>query len=264
MHYSFYLDETDTHGPAPTIIMAGYLGHDYQWRRFDVKLARLQAQYGFRNFHAHEFDAKRNEFAGWSDRKCLDLVTDIGELARANLTEGMAVSLEHARYMGEYRAPPIPKKMLLDSQYGVCFRACLARLFDVMEARNHRDTVDVIVESGHKNAGDCQRIFNDLKRRFDHLGIPALGTFSTASKAAAPRLMIADFLASAHSKGRAAIARGEADPQVAAPLPAKISGRLAFLELMPDALVNLKLGFEKVRDLEIAEWRARRPPRSTK
>jgi hypothetical protein len=208
LRYTVYLDEADTHGATPTVIMAGYLGHDYQWGRFDKKLARLQAQYGFQLFHAKEFDAKKGEFAGWSDAKCVALVTELGELARANLTEGLAIALEYDRYVNEYRTPPIPKKMNLDSQYGVCFRCCLGRLFDVMEERDHRDILDVVIESGHRNAGDCQRIFQDLKRRFERIGVHSLGTFDVASKAATPRLMIADFLASAHSKLRAARARG--------------------------------------------------------
>jgi hypothetical protein len=31
--FTAYLDEADTHGPSPDIIMAGFLGHAFQWRR---------------------------------------------------------------------------------------------------------------------------------------------------------------------------------------------------------------------------------------
>jgi hypothetical protein len=32
--YTAYFDEADTHGPAPTIIMAGFLGSRAQWEVF--------------------------------------------------------------------------------------------------------------------------------------------------------------------------------------------------------------------------------------
>jgi hypothetical protein len=53
--FTSYFDETDTHGPSPTVILAGYVGHAYQWRQFERKLARIKEQYGFNIFHAKEF-----------------------------------------------------------------------------------------------------------------------------------------------------------------------------------------------------------------
>ena len=51
--FTSYFDETDTDGPSPTVIMAGYVGHAYQWRRFEKKLAGIQGRYGFKIFHAN-------------------------------------------------------------------------------------------------------------------------------------------------------------------------------------------------------------------
>jgi hypothetical protein len=44
--FTAHFDEADTHGPEPTIIMAAFLGHAYQWRRFEMKLGRLQSKHG--------------------------------------------------------------------------------------------------------------------------------------------------------------------------------------------------------------------------
>ena len=70
----------------------------------------------------------------------------------------MAVALTRERYLTEYRAPPIPKKMNLDSQYGACFRCCMARLFEVMAERGYQDRLNVAMEDGHPNVWDCGRI----------------------------------------------------------------------------------------------------------
>jgi hypothetical protein len=135
--FTGYFDEADTHGPSPTVIMAGYVGHAYQWMRFEKNLSRLQERDGFNIFHAKNFKARSGEFSGWSDDKCDQLVVDLLELVR-NLTQGITVALSRVRYLNEYRAPPIPKKMNLDSQYGACFRVCLAQLLKLGGERKPR------------------------------------------------------------------------------------------------------------------------------
>jgi hypothetical protein len=126
--FTAYFDEADTHGPSPTIIMAGFLGHARQWGIFDRRLRALQRRDRFSIFHANEFKSKSGEFANSPDGKCMRLVNDLTELVRDNLTEGLTVHLERKRYLNEYRAPPVPAKMTLDSQYGLCFRACMRHL----------------------------------------------------------------------------------------------------------------------------------------
>jgi hypothetical protein len=155
--FTAYFDEADTHGPSPTIILAAHIGHAYQWRRFEIKLKPLQGQYGFTIFHVKDFKARTKEFSGWDDQKCDRLVSDLTDLIRENLTLGMVVFLEHRRYMNEYRAPPVPRKMNLNSQYGVCFRACLRELLRVIKARKYRDNLNIVMENGHPNVEDCRR-----------------------------------------------------------------------------------------------------------
>ena len=106
MLYTAYFDEADTHGPAPTVIMASFLGTARQWELFGRRLRGLQRRDGFTIFHATEFKNKTGEFAGWSDTKCMDLVHDLTVLVRDNLTEGVTIHLERLRYEEEYRRPP--------------------------------------------------------------------------------------------------------------------------------------------------------------
>ncbi len=259
--FTAYFDEADTHGPAPTIIMAGFLGHAYQWRRFETKLARLQARDAFTVFHAKEFKAKSGEFHGWTDEKCSRLINNLTELVAHDLSEGLTVALEHGRYVNEYRAPPIPKKMNLDSQYGVCFRACLTHLADIMKARGYKDTLHIVIERGHTNVWDCERIFNDLKMRYRRAGANFLGSFTVETKENCTPLMMGDFLAAFYSMLRAQHPQGMQIYAKHAPEPSKGEAGLTFLELLPDALHNLKAGFEKMRQMEIDAWRAAKTAR---
>jgi hypothetical protein len=162
--FTAYFDEADTHGPAPTIIMAAYVGRASQWRRFERRIAKLQKRYGFSIFHGKDFRARAGEFSGSPDAKCDALVSDLMEATR-RLERGVAIALSRDRYLNEYRAPPIPKKFNLDSQYGACFRGCLGYLLPFMDNKGGKDKLNVVIEHGHPNAGNCLSIFEDIKRR---------------------------------------------------------------------------------------------------
>jgi hypothetical protein len=259
--FTAYFDESDTHGPAPTVILSAHVGHGYQWRQFERKLRRLQAEHGFSIFHAKDFKARRGEFEQWPDDKCESLISGLVQIIRETLTGGLTTFLEHDRYINEYRAPPIPRKMNLDSQLGVCFRGCLSHLLDLLEKRNYRDRLNIVMESGHRNVRDCERIFKDLKGYFRLGGKPDLfGEFTIESKEACPPLMVADLLGATHSMMRAAAGKVSTSSFATdfAANSTRKGAKLSFLELKPDAFRDLKIGFEKMRQRTIELWREQR------
>jgi len=92
----------------------------------------------------------------------------------------------------------VPRKLRLDSKYGLCFRNCL--LFFALEGlkRMHRKrypTLYFVLESGHKNAGDALRIFNETKAELEADGCGMLGDLTFSDKDKCDPLMMADFLA---------------------------------------------------------------------
>jgi hypothetical protein len=260
--FTAYFDESGTHSRTPTMILGAFLGHAYQWRRFEKKLPRIQAKYGFKVFHAKDFKARKREFAAWPEENYSGLIRDLTELVRDNLTEGVTVFLPHDRYMQEYRAPPVPKGMNLDSQMGVCFRACLGRMLQRLEARGNHDQLNVVMEAGHHNVGNCEDIFHSFRRRWAKEGVNIFGTFTTAGKEDCPPLMVADMLAFAHGL---VLAQTETHtrfpPQYVLPEPGQRTGVLAFLELQPDALRELKAGFVALKEHEADQWRVARDAR---
>lgn len=253
--FTAYFDEADTHGPSPTVIVAAHVGHAYQWRRFEKKLSRIQEQHGFKIFHAKDFKGRQREFAGWTEDKRKALLDDLATLVTETLTEGLAAFLERERYLKEYRSPPIPKKMNLDSQYGACFRACLGRLLQLLEERKNRDQLNVVFERGHPNVWDCERIFNDLKARYRRLNLHIFGSFTVETKETCPPLMVADLLAAVYSRMRELKSKGELDAAAFVVDKAPDKGRIAFIELGPNALSDLKTRFEEARRADVEEWR---------
>jgi len=184
--FTAYLDESGTHGNSPITVMGGFLGTAAQWEDFERRLNELRAGYGFTVFHATELKAKRGEFAGWSNEKCMSLVLDLTVLVSEVLTAGAFMSLNNARYRTEYRAAPKPKKVVLDTAYGLCFRACVVHFLQVMQEEigpPGTGKLNIVLESGHRHAGDADRIFAEMQASVRvHFGVDTLGTLTTATK----------------------------------------------------------------------------------
>jgi len=75
----------------------------------------------------------------------------------------------------------------------MCFRACMQHLINVIVANNAHHKMHVVIEGGHANVYDAERIFNDIKTILKRRDIDLLGTFTVAKKEEAPPLMVADF-----------------------------------------------------------------------
>jgi hypothetical protein len=259
--FTAYFDESGTHGPTPTVILASFLGHAREWELFERRLRRLQREYGFTVFHAKEFKANDDEFRGWSDDKKKRLISDLTELVRDNLTEGVTIALSHDRYVNEYRAPPVPKGMSLDSQYGVCFRACLSHIVSVLQSSKKRHRLHVVIEDNQRY-GDCKRIFSQAKRHLEAQGINLLGTIIAAKKQASPPLMVADFFAHTIYLLEKKVKTGLRQyAEMTDELPPKGDVRIMFLELLPDALYDIKRNFEEGRRIRVEKRRTERAAR---
>src|SRR5262249_21007906 len=82
------------------------------------------------------------------------------------LKSGVAAFLRHEDYQ-YYCGFNWPKKARRDSKYAILFRACLAQVIDALDhiplAREPH--LRVVLEDGHKNAGDVVRVYNWAKSR---------------------------------------------------------------------------------------------------
>jgi hypothetical protein len=259
--FTAYFDESDTHGPAPTVIMGGFLGHAYQWRVFDRDLDRIRAEFGFRVFHAKEFKHRQRDFRGWDNETCRRLTDGLADLVHRRLTEGVTVDLPRKRYLDDYRNLPFPTKMQPDSQYGLCFRVCLGHFLEIIGARGGRHpTLHIVIEAGHKNVGDTQRIFDELKKWMTRRGSEILGTIKIAQKSESDELMVADFLAHTYSMLRASnplLLQQLPDQGEPSDRPRGEAG-LTYLEFRDDTFQELKDIFGNENQAAMDDWRAQR------
>lgn len=198
MLYLAYIDESDTHGHQPDMSMTAMLGSTAQWERYSRRLRGIQKDYGFTIFHGTDFKGMKGDFAGWSGEKYRGLLYDMGKLVADNLTECISINLAHADY--RYFLEKRPAKMHQSSQYGICFSAMLdALLFNVTKS-GAKQKLSVIMEAGHPNATDAQRIFEERRREWADGGHDVLRDFELRKKDESHRLMAADMASYGHSQ----------------------------------------------------------------
>jgi hypothetical protein len=238
-----YLDEGHTHDASPVTIVGGAMASAGQWEAFEKAYRPLKEQYGFTVFHTRKFKRKTGEFAGWSNEKCLSLVDDLYRVTKTAFMESAVTVLDNAAYDAEYKLGDKPRKMRLDTKYGLCVKNCILHFVSEAARRKHRQRLPklhCVLESGHKNAGDAMRIFGEIKTDLQGSGWDVLGDLTFADKEDCDPLMAGDFLA--HMQGVRDLQVKEGRPlrfpDVEAP-PDRREG-LTVLRYMPGALSNVR------------------------
>ena len=192
-----YLDESGTHDGSPVTVMAGMLANAAQWEAFDANFQRMKEKHRFKIFHTKKLKKRDGDFRGWSDRQIFAMMNDLAMITSTAFTEGVSFTLDNADYETEYRSGSGPRKLRLDSKYGLCFRQCL--LFSLLREHQGGEWRSVseghfVLESGHENAGDAC-VYSTKPRGVAGCKLRHVGDLIFAGKDECDRLMMADFLA---------------------------------------------------------------------
>ncbi|HSC48112.1 MAG TPA: DUF3800 domain-containing protein [Gammaproteobacteria bacterium] len=163
-----YMDESGTHDDSPVTIMSGYLGNTHQWNRVEKKIKSVFREFKVNGLHARDFLNRSGEFRGWNDDKRAAFFLPIRNAIVGDLILGFSVILKNDEYDELYCDDPALKRKRRDSKYGMCLRYSLEYLMRgafAPELRNVKRglTVNLVLESGHKNAPDATRVFNEVK-----------------------------------------------------------------------------------------------------
>ncbi|MBI1210459.1 MAG: DUF3800 domain-containing protein [Alphaproteobacteria bacterium] len=186
-----YIDESDTHGPEPDMVMTAMLASGRQWVQIRRQLRELQSLYQFTTFHGSEFKSQTGDFRGWSEWKCRGLLSDFGQILSGRLTECITTTLRYRDYKENF-LEILPPKMHRTSQYGLCFLALLDYCIFYVREHGHHHKLSLIVESGHNNARDTARLFREHGTILKGGGLDILRSYTLASKDDNPLLMLAD------------------------------------------------------------------------
>lgn len=195
-----YIDESGTHD-AEVMILAGLVGRLGQWVTFDQKWKRLLKSEELPYFHLKKFKhdqppfrEKSPPFGSWSATRKDRVLRKIDRIIHRNTLFGFTIALKATDYSEIYRPGEKPRKTRLDSKYGLCFRMCLSMVPALVQAALPGREIDLyfVLEHGHENFGDAQRVFDEFKDRGPPHIAKMLRTATPGRKAEFPGLQGAD------------------------------------------------------------------------
>jgi hypothetical protein len=185
MIWTACIDEGGAHD-GPIMLMAGYIANTEQWDAFNQEWQRFLAAFGVQFSHGKDLEKGKKQFRGWPRERRKSFILEADRIVRAHLERGFTAVLRANDYGDIYANAPNPNTFRKDTKYGVLFRGCLSLIMSLVAsepeiARN--STVNFILERGHCNSADAERLFElakkDLYPEWSHL----LGSISFGEKA---------------------------------------------------------------------------------
>lgn len=195
-----YFDESGTHKDSELALMAGFVGDARQWRKFEKRTAKLFRRFGVDIFHTIDVRRTDKDFAGWTVDRKLEFLDEFQHIVNETVEHGFASILRYDDY-DYYRKLFWPKGTRPDSMYGILFRASLATAVDSTTKverwapRGREPRLNVVLESGHRNAEDAVRLYNFFGGRFGIATTGALAGLTFSQKANCLPLAAADLFA---------------------------------------------------------------------
>jgi hypothetical protein len=194
MDFTAYFDESGTHDGAEVSGMAGFVGNLRQWRKFEKRVTKLFARYRVDVFHTIDVRRTYKDFEGWTVDRKIEFLDEFQHIINETLESGVAAFIRTEDY-AYYKGLAWPKRTRWDSKYTLLFRACLAQTVDVVGHLHStiEPKLHIVLEDGHKNAGDAIRIYELVQSR---LPLPrALAGLSFSNKKNCLPLAAADLFA---------------------------------------------------------------------
>lgn len=236
-----YFDESGTHDGSPITVMGGVMANVDQWKRFDRKFKKVKAKHRFNIFHTKKFKRRAGDFKNWTPRDCLNLIDDMAAVTQRGFTDAVVMTLNNDEYEADYRSGEKPRKLRLDTKYGLCFRECLYHFMRVGLSLRHKKRlphIHVVLESGHKHTGDALRIFEEVKADFKGSDADMLETCTLADKDQSDPLMMADFISHLSYLRERKVLGGTAEPYRDEPV--KKMNSVAHIRYKPGSLAAIK------------------------
>lgn len=190
-----YYDESGTHGGSPITVLAGFVAGVNEWVPFEREWAKVLRKHGITHVRAKHLFHRQGEHKGWSEGQIDSLEADLLYVFQEHQLYASKTILRECDYTFVYKASPIAKRERLDSRYALCIRAFLHSLPTWHLRRYPQGVVDFVFESGHRNAPDAVRVFNEIKNDETIPHRDALGFLSFGAKRDSPALQAADMFA---------------------------------------------------------------------
>ncbi len=144
---------------------------------------------------AKQFFHRQGPYKNWSHEKREHLWADVMYIMqeRKHIFASKTV-LREDEYKMFYVSDGPNNKERLDTRYALCFRSFL-HFLPQAHFKHHSGCVNFVLESGHSNAGDALRVFEEVKADRSIPWRETIGSLSFGAKKKSGALQIADMLA---------------------------------------------------------------------
>lgn len=193
-----YIDESGTHAQSPRVVMGGIVGSCDGWERLEGEWNSILREYELASFHSK--DIVKNSTSAVKKlgvERRLELTARLQDIYKRETLFGFVCFLNRIDYSTHYLNGPRPAKWAPDSPWGVCFRAGLSIMLEVLRSEFGPEgaRLSVVFESGNRNAGDVIRLQKIFERSGEPELVRMLESVSFLPKQRAAGLQAADMLA---------------------------------------------------------------------
>lgn len=191
-----YYDESGTHGDSPLTVLAGFVGYANDWVDFEREWKKILKKHNITHVHAKHMLHRQGQHKNWTDEQVYECFVDlIYVLQEKRRIFASKTILPEEDYKQFYLLDGAARRERLDSRYALCFRSFLHFYPESHHCRHESGIVNFILESGHRNAGDALRVFNEIKEDKELPWRHAVGSLTFGSKDDYPALQASDMLA---------------------------------------------------------------------
>ena len=194
--FTGYYDESGTHAGSPITVLGGLIGNSHDWGYFEQEWRKVLVKHDLRYIRAKQLFHRQGPYRKWGKKQFRHLWADIMYVLQEHA--GFQVSkivLKDEDYYKSYVSDgPYSKRERLDTRYALCVRVALHFLPLINHRWRQEGAMNLVVEAGHKNAGDALRVFSELKNSTSYQWSNAIGAISFGSKVDFPALQAADLI----------------------------------------------------------------------
>jgi hypothetical protein len=158
----YYIDESGSHNKK-LLVLAGFVASPDKWDAFHLRCESLKKRFGIAFFHSKEIrNGHSKSYRHLSQSQREEIVAEITSAICATARWGCRISTSPELYDG--MTTPKSRKWM-GSAYSSCAITLIHALWqDVLGMGRQSETVNVVLESGHKNCKEVLEMFLSIKR----------------------------------------------------------------------------------------------------
>lgn len=160
-----YLDDSGKDPQNQCTALAGYVARESEWIAFEQEVEKWFSHFEVGVLHATNLQGTRADFEAWSILKKQAFVARICQARNPRVMLGVSIAAQKSTYRTVKEARV---RIRTASPYGFCFNIILGWILtDIRTGRAaHDEGVKFVIEQGHENNGDAERIFYDVRKKY--------------------------------------------------------------------------------------------------